>query len=456
MNSAVIGSNDDGTSTTKGRWLRYRSIKDLSLRELYLVGLTCLGFVSAASVSMPVLVSYVVVAEFLTYWHVEDAEEKDFFNEVRGLSYAFAALIFFSSHWFTGSAFASFLKRAFNSVGIGLYEGLLVMLALTLNRPVYATKQKDDSWRYVKSALVVLVSVYVFSGCIVGFGRIIANFTLRSKFEIILASLVSYATKIFGIALVAKGVLGYDFAHLFQQANRSFSESFRYFLCGVIIIILPMSLLNPVSWLSTSTFVFSANLFSWDFVTYVTYCAFLLVEVLLQTLYEEIIFRTALDMIWTYAGFGSKSQVEGKIVVQEQRSLYRQVVDILFMATIFAAAHMFNPVETGRAWVSGFQKFISYALTTSLPYYISQVFTDGNELGWGAHFMHNLRIFMMRFDHGVGIGFFSCNFLSNPPLSVLLANGVFSSVLYGGAACGMVMLVKEQEEESREVSVSTP
>lgn len=215
----------------------------------------------------------------------------------------------------------------------------------------------------------------------------------------------------------------------------SVSEFIKYFILGMCLVCLSQIIggyMAAMFFPSQMTLI-SYNLISWEACDYLFYQSIGVVLCLIQTLVEELAFRSILHAILDSCGYG-KSTSDHK---WEGYRIWELLVMTLIMGTWFSFIHLSNPIETGKAFGSIFEKFVAYF--EAAGYALAFMLTGNVALSWGMHFLYNFKIGLWRFSNdATSNGFFKINVRADQLTSAQvmqqsLANMVLNVMLVIGA-----------------------
>lgn len=118
----------------------------------------------------------------------------------------------------------------------------------------------------------------------------------------------------------------------------------------------------------------------------------------------------------------------------------------MLLTVMFAGAHMANPVETGRLWLSLLEKFAMYSIFAVFS--LSYMTTGNIACSWGWHFLHNWTISMFRFGKGsMDNGFYCPNtYIGTEPAWVTIGGSVCTMALNMGAFMVANYYLENQEK----------
>jgi hypothetical protein len=264
---------------------------------------------------------------------------------------------------------------------------------------------------FLRNMLVIGLGIVMYQEIMEVVWTISSYLVIASFEQFVLLSLLPYLVYVLFIFVICI-VLGWSPSLLINQNKRNFYQGLRYFMMGILLCFLLLSYVNPVVLWSAYVKVInvaSVNIISWDVASYMLSQSLLILHVLVQTLYEELVFRSLAYHVMQACGFVKDLKVQDGSYRGSYVYIYDKVILILLLGGFFAGYHMNNPVENGRKWLSLIEKFLAY-FSSGAAFASLQVLTGGIEVSWGWHFMHNLNIVLMRYDiDGIGGGFFQYN-----------------------------------------------
>lgn len=281
-----------------------------------------------------------------------------------------------------------------------IWFGLLAFGVLALEsffRREYTTYMVFENWGNLGIAMFL---IYLTKDL---FSSVAVMLVIKTKMEMLLMRLIEMALEL-GIMYVLVRLLNWPGATLFGKRQLSTGRFFRYFMMGVVATLLSFYLTSFVlPWLFPSTVLLRAyNLVSWRAFDYVLNHAVVAVYILLQTLYEEVLFRVLLHRLWECCGYGED------IMHGKSRWFYQLLIVSVLMTAVFIAAHMYNPVENGLILQTVFEKFCGYFGV--LCYSLTYLLTGNVAFGWGAHFANNYYISLYSYSsYPADLGFQQTN-----------------------------------------------
>ncbi|MEC7030783.1 MAG: CPBP family glutamic-type intramembrane protease, partial [Pseudomonadota bacterium] len=288
-----------------------------------------------------------------------------------------------------------------------LYQ--IMMLVLFSNQHIipFSKESREKLDPFLTNALLMVISVKIIKLVRLNFASTLFFLVSNTAMGVLLENTFFYTFLLFPFFAFAI-VSGWGVSQLFNQKGRSFYQGLRYFIAGVCLTIFPLAMLNPYTYATITSSIQSYNVVYMHSASYVLLQTGGFVMTLLQTLYEEIMCRTLLYSALKAAGV-SLEEKDSKGKKTDSQPIWKQLVMILLMNVGFAMAHMPNPVETGRQWLSLLEKFTTY-FTLGLVMVASQVFSGGIELGWGCHFAHNVSIQLKRWSKASPFGTLLTNY----------------------------------------------
>jgi hypothetical protein len=332
-----------------------------------------------------------------------------------------------------------------------LYQVALIALlsgkSIIPQKNATAKAEKHDP--FLANALLISAGLVIYLSTRDFLRIFIISLAVATPLDYLATNFMTYVLLLFPVFALAI-VSGWGIKRLFNQENRSFGQSVRYFFAGMMIIILPLSGFSAMFIPAPTTFIYSVNLYVQYSSQYLFRQGIRMVICLMQTLFEELTFRALLYNALKSAGLSEDKDPDD---AKQGKSIWKQFGTMLLMGTSFAMAHMGNPVETGRQWLSGLEKFISYFFNVGIGFIAGQVLTGGIELAWGMHFAHNFKIFLSRYDSEVGTGAIRPNqVFTNTSETLGNIDAVCSGLLQVGAVYAMSKLLNATSSEHQEES----
>jgi|GEM_PF-4580861 hypothetical protein len=332
-----------------------------------------------------VLLSTVSVC-FLSIYTFDDRES--ILQILKPLVLGAICIVFFDSTFFNrvfhclGRRFVLSELLGYMSFGVGF-----VLLALVMKKSVFKEKN-DRDYSPFKNLLTLGII------CVIGerlMGEIFFPMSLlvhTSKLGLLATNIVRHSVKL-GLIFSFNFLLGREAWDLFGKTSLKFWTFVTYFIMGIGAFIVIHWLISLLMSLTVyHTLLFSYQVVVRDSLDYFVCQLFLVVYLFIQTLYEEILFRTIMVDLWQGAGFAK---------LQEGQSNFWKIIRVSFlMSACFSGMHMANPIENGRILSSFTERFFDYF--QDFFYSFSYLYIGSIAMSWGMHFMHNLSLGLYRFS----------------------------------------------------------
>lgn len=294
-----------------------------------------------------------------------------------------------------------------------MYVGLL-LLTLMMNQSVlYGDVSKDKKYWFVKNAVIMLILffalIHLYGIGIAPLGMINTNYRFSGLLKMVVLRVVQLS-----FMFSVNHLLGGKPSDLLGFKEYSVKKFLRYFFMGMLACAIAwQTRVLLVGLLFPSKVVFSAqNLVSWEGAAYFATQSVTLFYVLIQTLYEEILFRTIVYSIWEGCRF---SKAIKKPYGGESRYYIDLVLTSFMMSAWFAGVHLKNPTESGYNFKSLLEKFFVYL--ENFAFSFSFLLMGNLAFSWGMHAGHNASIRALRYsDHPADNGFSQHNLVVDKAL----------------------------------------
>lgn len=365
----------------------------MSVVALFLVNL----IVSAGMSYVAIMAGSILIFSFIQY----PGKNRVLVNILRCIIAASVGVVCFMKTFPINNSplLISFIGSFSGDMGL-MILGFAVLGTLS-NKSIFLEDTVNEFKNFVVIALMLLCAYMIFNTLLFPLKMLI----ITDKLSLLIVYFIQWSLPL-ALMFVFNHIVGRSPEALSGFKVLSVKEFIMHFLLGIMVVSLSdaISIIILPLFFSHEVLLMGLNIVSWNPATYFYYQSITVVCVLIQTLVEEISFRSMLHGVLLACGFG-----EG---VSNGRSQFQYVFEVVIMSFLmsawFAAAHLANPVENGRAFGSILEKFVLYLKHVSFS--TAYLLTGNIALSWGMHFMHNYLIFMKRFSFSAtNNGFFQKN-----------------------------------------------
>lgn len=326
------------------------------------------------------------------------------------------------------------------------YIGFFLMAFLSQSSDI----EEGGKYDYLKKGFWI-AAIWVLGDCCIGqLYSIVKSLTVTTRWEYLLIETITYGA-LLSYIFIAQSIMGKDWSDLFGEKHYKISTFIRFFLLGAVTVVsIGLIFSFAASYLlpATRLILLSYNYIQWSAIDYIAFQALATIDMLMITLFEEILFRTILYKMLYLCGYGHKVLEKDQDAGEGYSYWYHIAVATMFMAACFSGVHMANPVETGQAFLSGVDKFLTYFSMFGLS--LAYLLFENIAFSWGMHFAHNMGISLFRYGPQVSSnGFYAPNYYED---TSTLGSGIQSMVLrsfiMGAVVVGAYVFTKDEGKEA--------